>query len=314
MPTRNAELDRLLSGAERLENATARQVAEAYAQARRELIDRLLARWTGTTDLTPEQAAGLFQRLGLAQQIDQRLTELERQVGESLRGAINTQTEASIETMRRELALLPPTYRPGPTGDLFNRIPTRMIERFIPVVTADARLGTATLTATLTREYQVGLIQGESFDSLTRRVFAATTNGETGASPWRNGMLSAERMTRRTVITAGNASHQEAIGAVAQVVPEVQKQAIAVIGPNTTDCCIRVHGQIQPVDQPFVLEGTPRFADRMMTPSFHWNCRSVVTMWHPVFEQTAPTAKMVAAADAELARRRAEGSAKSGNE
>jgi hypothetical protein len=50
-----------------------------------------------------------------------------------------------------------------------------------------------------------------------------------------------------------------------------KKQAIAAIDQNTTDCCLRVHGQIQPLDKPFILEGTPRYADKVDAPPFHWN-------------------------------------------
>lgn len=49
-----------------------------------------------------------------------------------------------------------------------------------------------------------------------------------------------------------------------------QKQAIATIDERTTDCCLKVHGQIQNIDDPFILTGTPRFADEMQDPAFHW--------------------------------------------
>ncbi len=54
--------------------------------------------------------------------------------------------------------------------------------------------------------------------------------------------------------------------------------AVAVIDNRTTDCCQRVHGQVQPLDQPFVLTGEPRFADRMQWPGFHWRCRTSVVV------------------------------------
>lgn len=53
-----------------------------------------------------------------------------------------------------------------------------------------------------------------------------------------------------------------------------QKQAVAAIDMRTTDCCLRVHGQIQPFNKPFKLTGTPRFADEMDHPGFHWWCRT----------------------------------------
>jgi hypothetical protein len=49
-----------------------------------------------------------------------------------------------------------------------------------------------------------------------------------------------------------------------------QKQAIATLDERTTDCCLRVHGQTQPIDEPFKLTGTPRYADEIQDPPFHW--------------------------------------------
>ena len=54
-----------------------------------------------------------------------------------------------------------------------------------------------------------------------------------------------------------------------------QRQAIATLGSRTTDCCLRVHGQIVALNEPFRLTGTPRFADEMHHPPFHWGCRTV---------------------------------------
>ena len=80
-----------------------------------------------------------------------------------------------------------------------------------------------------------------------------------------------------------------------------RKQAIAALDERTTDCCLRVHGQIKDLDEPFHLTGTPRFADEMQHPPFHWFCRTVETLWVEQFEQAGITTKeMRAAANAEL--------------
>lgn len=58
----------------------------------------------------------------------------------------------------------------------------------------------------------------------------------------------------------------------------LMKMAMAVIDRRTTNCCLRVHGQIQPNNKPFILTGYPSFDSKMMQPPFHWNCRtSVIT-------------------------------------
>ena len=79
------------------------------------------------------------------------------------------------------------------------------------------------------------------------------------------------------------------------------KQAISAIDQVTTDCCLRVHGQIQPLDKPFILEGTPRFADKMDSQPFHWNCRGVTSLYTERMEDKGvTTAEMVNAAHAEI--------------
>lgn len=304
MPSRARTLDAHAIALERLETQQARQVAAAYNQARRELLAQMLDIWNGmvgSRDYTPEQATELLRRSGLLQQIDARLLRLEQELGINLRGIVTSSSETALEQIRQELALLPAHLRPANFG-MFGTINTRMIERFVPVAFNDVQLGARSMAIVLKRELQTGLIQGESFDSLSRRLFAATT-GDAGASPWRRGQLSAELATRRLVITAENGSKNAAIGELAREIPEVKKQAIAVIGQNTTDCCLRVHGQIQPNDQPFILTGTPRFVDQMQMPAFHWSCRTSIAMYHPVFERSGlTTANMRKSAEAQLAK------------
>ena len=68
-----------------------------------------------------------------------------------------------------------------------------------------------------------------------------------------------------------------------------QKQAIATIDERTTDCCLRAHGQIQPLDEPFHLTGTPRFADEVQDPPFHWYCRTSEALYNEAFEEVGIT-------------------------
>jgi len=56
------------------------------------------------------------------------------------------------------------------------------------------------------------------------------------------------------------------------------KQAIAAIDARTTECCLRVHGQIVPEDKPFHTTGSPAFADYQNWSPFHWNCRTSIGM------------------------------------
>lgn len=58
-----------------------------------------------------------------------------------------------------------------------------------------------------------------------------------------------------------------------------QKQAVAAIDGRTTETCLRVHGQIVPLDGLFQLEGVPRYADAMGGPPFHWWCRTATALY-----------------------------------
>lgn len=62
------------------------------------------------------------------------------------------------------------------------------------------------------------------------------------------------------------------------------KQAVAALDARTTDCCLRVHGQIVELEKPFHLTGTPRFADFMDWPAFHWYCRTSGVLYQAEFD------------------------------
>jgi len=54
------------------------------------------------------------------------------------------------------------------------------------------------------------------------------------------------------------------------------KQAIAAIDDRTTECCLRVHGQVVPENKKFHTTGTPAFSDYQDWSPFHWNCRTSI--------------------------------------
>jgi hypothetical protein len=64
-----------------------------------------------------------------------------------------------------------------------------------------------------------------------------------------------------------------------------QKQAIATLDQRTTECCLLVHGQIQPLDQEFHLEGPPAYADYLDWPPFHGWCRTSVALYKPEYDE-----------------------------
>ena len=83
-----------------------------------------------------------------------------------------------------------------------------------------------------------------------------------------------------------------------------QRLAVAAVDGRTTDCCLRVNGQVvNGVDAPFILTGEPRFADKLVDPPFHWNCRTSVVLYMEEFDNGA-TGFLREQSQAELARRR----------
>lgn len=82
------------------------------------------------------------------------------------------------------------------------------------------------------------------------------------------------------------------------------RQAVAAIDERTTDCCLRVHGQWVALDEDFELTGTPRFADELHAPPFHWNCRTAVALVKVTDVDDDLTQRMREAARRELAIRR----------
>lgn len=84
---------------------------------------------------------------------------------------------------------------------------------------------------------------------------------------------------------------------------QFSKQAIAALDNKTTDCCLRVHSQIQPMGKQFILTGNPRFADAMDWPGFHQRCRTSVALYKPIYDDGL-TSQMRADADQVIAERR----------
>lgn len=301
MPSRETVVARSASALETAEARAARQMAAAYNQARQEILTRLLDGWTVTGVLGPDDAARFLRQSGLLQQVDARLQQLEREVGITLRGIVTAGSERALDSITRELALLPRSIREGFDSTTFGTINERVIEQFVPVAMADWRGLTTSMSSNLQRELQTGLIQGEAYPDLVRRLLSQSP-GEGAVFP--RAQTSAELATRRLVVAAENGAKQASIAEVSKQIPDIQKQALAAVGFNTTDCCLRVHGQIQPVESPFELVGTPRFADQLMIPPFHHRCRTGIVMYHPAFEKDMPTDKLKAQAQAELKRRR----------
>lgn len=80
-----------------------------------------------------------------------------------------------------------------------------------------------------------------------------------------------------------------------------RKQAIATIDGRTTATCLRVHGQVQRIDQPFILccdpwESAKNYGFTPEFPPFHWWCRTVVIFIPATLANSSTTLALLAAA------------------
>jgi len=81
------------------------------------------------------------------------------------------------------------------------------------------------------------------------------------------------------------------------------RQAVAAVDKRTTDCCLRVNGQVVGMDEPFHLTGTPRYADEQMSPPFHNFCRSAQALVRRRDAKDDITQRLKGTAKAEIGRR-----------
>jgi len=122
----------------------------------------------------------------------------------------------------------------------------------------------------------------------------------------RAGILSPAPVIRETSRLAAATLNAVAFGVLSGSIDligyggEWYHQAIAAIDERTTDCCLRVNGQEQPLHQPFHLTGSPRFADYIDNPPFHWSCRSASATVHRADLGDALTQQMRSAGKREL--------------
>ncbi len=88
-----------------------------------------------------------------------------------------------------------------------------------------------------------------------------------------------ERRWLSELIEGGYADFWVDLGSMDRLPPNLMKTAIAVIDKRTTDTCLEVNGQVARLDDPFLLFNEPRYADQMMGPPFHDNCRTMMSIY-----------------------------------
>lgn len=121
-------------------------------------------------------------------------------------------------------------------------------------------------------------------------------------TPEQTGLIRPNNVSRDIAFWATLAM-MEAVGQQFDVAGgEYRKQAVATIKGNTTETCLQVHGQVQPVDGKFVLVGHPRYADEMEWSPFHPWCRTSIVLYLERYD-FGLTRQMEGRAQAELTRR-----------
>lgn len=149
---------------------------------------------------------------------------------------------------------------------------------------------------------------GEATDTVIERLLdEELTAGR--VSTWRQGTNTMQNQGQRDIWSAGTATTGMYYQAGQSISGQRWKhQAIAAIDERTTDCCLRVHGQIKDLNDPFELRGTPRFADRIQHPPFHFYCRTAEGLYVEEFEAFGITTEtMRSAAQAEIEARESTG-------
>lgn len=284
----------------RKEEDVVRQTMRAYDQALADLQAQVIERFNRLGDSpTPGQIRSLANDTKLIEAIENALAALQKEfVGILSKGAKDASrmgfltAQGEILTIARALGVPLVAFGIDPALAV-------IVQSVVDQIPGEIN----NLRRLLVAEMRQGLTAGESMPDLAKRLFQKTpVDGK--ASVFRRGMTSADLMVRRGVIDANNNSKQIALERGAEIVPGLQKQAVAHIGANTTETCLRVHGQVRNVDEPFDLTGEPRFARQMMSPAFHWHCRTTIVAYHPDYELSSglKTADMRQAAQERLAK------------
>lgn len=277
----------------RRENDLVREVAQAYEQARKDLLAEFTEAFANLgPSPTPAEIRQLATNAALIQAIERRLAQLEAEFGDILRAGLAGVSDEAFAAAAAEIGV----FAEALGIELLQFSLDPLLELTIgPAIDQIPGL-IASAKSTLLATMRESLAAGDRFSDIAQAVLGAQE------SAFRRGMTSAELMVRRATVQANNNAkllfYEQARGQL----PGLQKQAVAHVGGSTTRTCLHVHGQIRDLDEPFTLTAEPRFARKQMQPPFHWNCRTSVAPYLARFESTSTltTPAMEAAAQAEL--------------
>jgi len=266
-------IDKAQAALLRREKILAKQIMRAYHRARHDLVDALMQAFSQLpNEPSASQIRTIANNLSLIRAIEARLRDLEREFSSVLTTGLTEASQAAFAQAAAEIALL--VQELG--VEVFAFSVDSLLELTIQPAIDQVPDIVAALRANLLSTIRERLAAGDRFSDIAQAVLAVNE------SVFSNGVTSAELMVRRSIIQANNNSkmlYYEQSG-----IPKLQKQVIAKVSAKTTKTCLRVHGQIKDLDEPFTITGKPSFGRKQMHPPFHWNCRTTVAPYLPQFE------------------------------
>lgn len=126
-----------------------------------------------------------------------------------------------------------------------------------------------------------GIVQGKTISEIAGRV--ARTTGESSYK-------SAMRNARTAYTGAQNAGRIEGLHQAQRLGIKVKKKWLAILDSRTRDTHKDLDGQIQKVDDPFVVDGDEIMfpGDPTAKPALTYNCRCTLTYEYPDYPSTMP--------------------------
>lgn len=267
-----------------LENKYLADVTRVCKAGRRSMLDIL------TSNGIKYSAIALLQR---------EISEIGRQSSAIGREMSNLLDEIVIWNMQRQLRLLSDVGEKTPDINQLNIATGVERKRIYEILTSEPQWAGVMAKSISVNMTRLAAANADLSTAVDRLLTISVTDGR--ASVWRLSTAAAQKEIRTSIWAAGMGAMGILYRATRTITrTEYKKQAIAAIDAKTTDCCLQVHGQIQPLDKPFELTGTPRFADKIDNPPFHWYCRTSESLYTEKMEEKGvPTAEMKESARAE---------------
>lgn len=286
--------DRYQRRMNRFERAYIREARKYYEDARRDARD-ILER------LGPDNPNLARSLSNVLSQFERVLAQIARERSTTLHQIASEMAQSQFDALSRFVGDVPPFGQVQVSTEADQQ---QLTDRYLQNATAWLSSLKSRLES-IVRELQS---KGEDEQAIANQVTSLQI-ADGRASVFRHGLNTLTTESERNIWNSGNALAMLFYRAGESISQRGwEKQAIAGIDERTTDTCLRVHGQIQPLDKPFRLAGTPRFADHIQAPPFHWRCRTSQALYVVQMEEVGfSTDQMRHAASVEIKARQETG-------